>query len=103
MVSITALKVLLNYTIKSNSKYLYYGIGFYALWLGVICIIAHAILYKGDKVRQSYTEPVQNMNNESNNVNEQIEDTTNNVKFCPSCGTKLDQNAQMCFMCGHKF
>jgi len=40
------------------SDYIKNGIGFYLLWLGVLCLIAHAFLYKGSTKKTE--EPVKN-------------------------------------------
>lgn len=33
----------------------------------------------------------------------QTDETTEDAKFCPSCGTKADADAMFCGTCGHKF
>ncbi len=38
--------IYLNTKFDFNGEYLKNGIGFYLLWLGIICLVAHAIIYK---------------------------------------------------------
>ena len=35
-------------TLVETSDYIKFGLGFYMLWLGAICMVGHAIFYKGE-------------------------------------------------------
>ena len=38
----------LHFHLDINSSYAHYGMGFYMLWIGVICLVAYAILHKNE-------------------------------------------------------
>ncbi|MBE6149450.1 MAG: hypothetical protein E7170_01845 [Firmicutes bacterium] len=39
-------------TLVETSDYIKFGLGFYMLWLGAICMVGHAIFYKGESATQ---------------------------------------------------
>lgn len=43
------LAIYLHGQLDIDSDYMSYGLGFYSLWLGAISLVAHAIVYKGNK------------------------------------------------------
>lgn len=85
--------------IDVSSKYLNYGIGFWIIWIGIISLVGHAVLYKKQNIQS-----VQNNINSVPNIetNQPNQDNTG-IKYCPNCGTKLNENADTCFGCGNKF
>ncbi len=105
--------IYLNTQFEFNSEYLKNGLGFYLLWLGIICLVAHAIIYKKPtetqvgvnqeynnqivNSQQIYQQPVQSQ------MQQPIQNGTVNKKFCPKCGNQMDETATQCFMCGNKF
>ena len=91
---VVAFVVYLTAHLNVASKFLKHGLGFYALWIGVVGLVGHVIFYK----KTVQTE--QPMNNQQQPVNNE---TTQNVKYCPKCGNKVDQSATTCFMCGNNF
>ncbi len=105
--------IYLNTKSDFNSEYLKNGLGFYLLWLGVICLVAHAILYKKPtetqaNVNQGYNN--KNVNPQQNyqqptqpQMQQPVQNSAINTKFCPNCGNQVDETATQCFMCGHKF
>ncbi len=96
------------------SEYIKHGLGFYALWLGIIALVAHAFLYKNPSA-QGEVSYNQNHNNPSINQNvtmsqpiqqqsvNSMQNAQGNVKYCPQCGNQVDGAATQCFMCGHHF
>ena len=93
------------------------GLGFYALWLGAICLVVHAFVYKPTtaNIVAPEPQPVENPNQTnpfatqitSNNLNQegntQNPSGTPGKKYCPKCGNQVDESASFCFMCGNKF
>ena len=78
-----------------DSEYIKYGLGFWILWVGIIALIGHAILYKKQNVQAVQSQPVN-----FQQVQPQIDPTK---KYCPHCRNQVDANAETCFMCGNKF
>ena len=78
-----------------SSEYIKYGLGFWVLWLGIVCLVGHAIFYKKPGVEQ----PVNYQSSQS--IQQFQPDFTK--KSCPHCGNQVDVNAEFCFMCGNKF
>lgn len=105
--------IYLNTQFDFNSKYLKNGLGFYLLWIGIIFLIAHAVIYKKPiesqaKVSQGYNyqpvDPQQNYQQPiQNNMPQSIQNGLGNKKFCPNCGNEVDETATQCFRCGNKF
>ena len=105
--------IYLNTKFDFNSEYLKNGLGFYLLWLGIICLVAHAILYKKPtesqvNINQGYSS--QNVNPQQNyqqpvqpQMQQPVQNGAVNKKFCPNCGNQVDETATQCFMCGNKF
>ena len=105
--------IYLNIKFDFNTEYLKNGLGFYLLWLGIICLVVHAIVYKKpsealDNVNHEYNN--QNVNLQQNfqqSVQSQTQQLTQNElvnkKLCPNCGNQVDETATQCFMCGNKF
>ena len=105
--------IYLNTQFDFNSEYSKNGLGFYLLWLGIIFLVAHAIIYKKP------TEVQANFNQEYNNQNvnpqqdyqpsaqpqmqQLVQNGAVNKKICPNCGNQVDETATQCFMCGSKF
>lgn len=46
VILVAVMAIYLASEVDVSSKYLKYGLGFYTLWAGVICTVAHAFLYK---------------------------------------------------------
>lgn len=94
------------------SEYLKHGLGFYALWIGVVGLVGHVIFYKKpvqtEQPMNNQQQPVYN-NQPQNNYQQPVQqqpmnnETPQNVKYCPKCGNKVDQSATTCFMCGNNF
>ena len=82
------------FSIEIDMTYIKYGIGFWLLWIGIICLLVHSFIYKKPIAENnSYYQPQQNANIMNNNLNADI-------KVCPNCGSKCNINADRCFMCG---
>lgn len=93
-----------------------HGLGFFALWLGVICLVLHSFIYKKSNEMTNYNkqvdytqtpansnvtiidnqQPINNQQTMNNNIN-------SNVKYCPGCGKQCDATANNCPMCGRIF
>ncbi len=43
-----AFALYLHIHLNFNTKYMDYGLGFYVLWIGLICLVAYAILHRND-------------------------------------------------------
>ena len=94
--------------------YIKYGIGFWLLWIGIICLLVHSFIYKKPIAENnSYYQPQQNaniMNNQftqpaqtampNQNANIMNNNLNADIKVCPNCGSKCNINAVSCFMCG---
>ena len=151
-VLVAAFTLYLTNSLNIDSSYVKHGLGFWMLWGGVVCLILHAVLYKGKENAPVNNTPVYNppINNVSpmNNVNDmnnaspmpnayqnpmpgnmnmgqpvnynQVDQnnvsmmannqqpmsntqTPPTIKFCPSCGNKVEPGAQRCTMCGRQF
>lgn len=93
-----------------DSEYIKNGLGFYSLWLGVICLVGHAIFYKNPVSQNqviSSQQPVVSTQPEQVAYQQPIqsEQPTNNMninkpKFCTQCGSPLDPNSSACTTCG---
>ena len=82
------------FSIEIDMTYIKYGIGFWLLWIGIICLLVHSFIYKKPIAENnSYYQPQQNANIMNNKLNADI-------KVCPNCGSKCNINADRCFMCG---
>lgn len=80
----------LNFSLKVDSEFFKYGLGFYLLGLGIICLIGHAIFYKKEKTVEEVSQNIGEIQ-------------SNNFKFCPGCGNKVNETVEFCPNCGHKF
>lgn len=88
-----------------------HGLGFFTLWLGVICLVLHSFIYKKNKeittIESEQTNYNQIVNNQQMNSNQQPQTMNNNinsnVKYCGGCGNPCDFNAEKCVMCGRSF
>lgn len=103
---VVAFVVYLTAHLDVASEYLKHGLGFYALWIGVVGLVGHVIFYKKQTQQdQSIQQAVQQpMNNQpQNNYQQPMDNQSQNVKYCPKCGNKVDSNATTCFMCGNNF
>ena len=101
------------------------GAGFYLLWIGIIAMAAHSIIYKGSTQKNNFDTSTNNINTANNyyqtsQVSQPIPNNTmsmsqndtptnqfnppaGNVKYCPNCGNAIDINAQNCPNCMFKF
>ncbi len=94
-----------------SSKYLDHGIGFYLLWVGIICLVIHAFIYKkideGNVNQADNNENVSPQQNYQQVAEPQMQQSFQNSgvskKFCPNCGNQVDETATECFRCGNKF
>ena len=122
-VLIVAFLIYMYITINADmGSYFKNGLGFYVLWLGAICLVIHAFVYKPDSSTESTLQAVDNVyetkieqpqapmttNNMATNggtsvPNPQTNGMTPGKKYCPQCGNQVDESASFCFMCGHKF
>ena len=105
--------IYLNTKFDFSGEYLKNGLGFYLLWLGIICLVAHAIIYKRPtetqvNINQEYNN--QNVNSQQNyqqltqpQMQQPVQNDAVNKKFCPNCGNQVDEMATQCFMCGNNF
>ena len=101
------------FSIEIDMTYIKYGIGFWLLWIGIICLLVHSFIYKKPIAENnSYYQPQQNanMNNQfaqptqtampNQNANIMNNNLNADIKVCPNCGSKCNINADRCFMCG---
>lgn len=70
-----------------------HGLGFYFLWLGIICLLLHTFIIKKN------TNVLQVKKEEYRNVT--IMD--NNIKYCPYCKKECSAIISNCPNCGHQF
>lgn len=92
-VGVATFAVWLYIRLDVDTTYLKHGLGFWSLWIGIICLIGHAILYKKNL----------NVNRSQTNYSQPQSNVEQSVKFCPGCGNKCDLNVDRCFMCGRQF
>lgn len=102
-----------NGDIGFGNDYVKYGLGFWTLWGGAICLVAHAILYKGTVSVENTVEPINSnttiINNDQTIVQQpempqvQPQNVDNNVKYCSACGNKCNAADTKCTMCGKDF
>lgn len=65
-------------TLDVDTNYLKYGLGFWTLWIGVVALVAHSILYKGNDVQinqpvqPQMSEPVQQPQAQSQSVEQPV-------------------------------
>lgn len=85
-----------------NSEYIKYGLGFYILWVGIIALVGHAILYKN---KTAVNEQIVNYQQFQQPRQQPIQQTQidSNKKYCPYCRNQADANAETCLVCGNKF
>ncbi len=101
---IVAFVIYLTIRLNVASDYLKYGVGFYTLWIGIICLVGHALFYKKtDSMQNNFDLGINNQNNMQFNYQQPTNNQQQNCKYCPKCGNKVDQNVSTCFMCGHNF
>lgn len=81
-----------------------HGMGFYFLWLGIICLTVHTFLYKN-------VEPVSTQYTNGEQINKDYSQTMQNrqqlsylgsVKYCSGCGNKCEANTNICSFCGRQ-
>jgi len=109
LVAVFAIYLYNKLDLDAISKYLKYGLGFWSLWIGVISLVAHAILYKYPvaNIQQNTQQQPMNYNYNQQSTQQQPMQQDNNipqtgVKICPACGNKCDANTNKCFMCGNQ-
>ena len=99
------LMVILHFRIvQQGAGFIKYGVGFYFLLIGVICLIAHSFVYKGKALNTNVQNNAQpNMNNANtqpnmnnmNNVNTQPDmNNMNNVNVQPDMNNMNNVNVQ---------
>ncbi len=79
--------IYVNTTISTDSAFFKHGIGFWLLWLGIVALVLHAIIYKGngetENVIMASNTPNQNynylQNQEFNNNNIQSQQTNQSI------------------------
>lgn len=96
LVAIFAISLIIR--LDFDPKYIKYGLGFYLLWVGIIALIGHAILYKNKTVVSNQTTNYQQV--QQTIQQPQIDPTK---KYCPHCRNQVDANAETCFLCGNRF
>lgn len=87
-----------------------HGLGFFTLWLGVVCLVLHSFIYKKSNKITNYSEQV-NYDQTPVNSNVTIIDNrqvtnnniNSNVKYCPGCGKQCEATANNCPMCSRSF
>jgi len=90
-----------------DTEYLKYGLGFYSLWLGAACLVAHSFLYKkqSEQVMQNqtvnYQQPQFNQQAQQPQYTQPVQQPA--VKYCPYCRNQVDINATNCPVCGNNF
>lgn len=112
-IGIAVFAVWLYIRLDVDTTYLKHGLGFWCLWIGVICLIGHTFLYKNANVNQSQINYSQiNQSNDSQvqsqssiqQVQQSMQpEIDSNKKICPHCRNQVDVNAENCFLCGNKF
>ncbi len=80
-----------------------HGLGFFALWLGVICLVAHSFIYKNQNEVLNYDTPISPNSNVPIIDQQQNMNNNSNIKYCPSCGSQCDGLVNNCPMCGKSF
>lgn len=95
--------------VRSFAKY---GIGFYIVWISVICLAAFAFLYKGKEEVQAANQMQQPMAPVSPQMNpnvvapqstapvQAVPNAIPQNKYCPNCGNMVDANSTQCPRCG---
>ncbi len=105
-IGVAVFAVWLFISLDVDTTYLKHGLGFWCLWIGVICLVGHTFLYKKDlNTNQSpinYSQMQSSQPTQTNYFQSQS-NGEQNIKFCPGCGNKCNLNANRCFMCGRKF
>ena len=105
-IGVAVFAVWLFISLDVDTTYLKHGLGFWCLWIGVICLVGHTLLYKKDlninqlPINYSHMQPSQPT---QTNYFQSQSNGEQNIKFCPGCGNKCNLNADRCFMCGRKF
>lgn len=89
--------------IDFGNDYIKYGLGFWTLWLGAICLVAHAFLYKGDAVERNLAKEESKSYTTIEPQPEVVQTVDNNVKFCTGCGNKCNVADTKCPACGKEF
>ncbi|MFI3307663.1 MAG: hypothetical protein R3Y21_03765 [Mycoplasmatota bacterium] len=112
---IAILAIYLVSEIDVSSEYIEYGLGFYALWVGIIALGAHSFLYKYENMpvvqptqqpmNNNYNQPMQQpMNNNYNQPTQQpMNNNVQSMKICPTCSAQCDINTKFCPKCGRQF
>lgn len=106
VVLIAAITIYMTSTIGVSSSYAKHGLGFYSLWIGVICLVGHTVFYKKktlDNIRSTVSAYQQKTATPEQPQQVQPTVEQQNVKFCTNCGVKLDQGATRCYACGKEF
>lgn len=105
-IGVAAFAIWLYISLDIDTTYLEHGLGFWCLWIGVICLVGHTIFYKKDSSINSsainYSQVTPAPQSQANYF-QPSSNVEQNVKFCPSCGNKCNANADRCFMCGRQF
>lgn len=105
-IGVAVFAVWLFISLDVDTTYLKHGLGFWCLWIGVICLVGHTLLYKKDlNINQlpiNYSQMQPSQPTQTNYFQSQS-NGEQNIKFCPGCGNKCNLNADRCFMCGRKF
>ena len=84
-----------------------HGLGFFSLWLGVICLVLHSFLYKNSNETTNYSNqvnynqmPVNSDVTISNNQQMINNNMNSSIRYCPGCSNGLSGNEQFCSNCG---
>jgi hypothetical protein len=91
---------------KIVREYIHFGVGFYFVIIGLVLVVAHAILYKPDEAPAASVAPAPGTPvapeapaaPAAESVPEAPAQPT--FKTCPQCGNQMDINATVCPVCG---
>ena len=92
------------FSIEIDMTYIKYGIGFWLLWIGIICLLVHSFIYKKPIAENnSYYQPQQNANIMNNQFTQSTQtampnqnaNMMNNQFAQPAQTTMPNQNANM--------
>ena len=75
-----------------DTSYLKYGLGFYFLWLGVICLVGHTFLYKKELPKSNSSQVLQENTYNTNYTGVQPTQTQQNMSYTGVQPTQTQQN-----------
>ena len=75
-----------------DTSYLKYGLGFYFLWLGVICLVGHTFLYKKELPKSNSSQVLQENTYNTNYTGVQPTQTQQNMNYTGVQPTQTQQN-----------